>query len=254
MGKLTINTSGKHPHIVSGVKTSKAPTIGFEWEVPITGIDAYVDRSRTALEPFRTKMHKVGFKSHFECGGVELVSPSASTLTDLRSIAKVAREVVSQTQYLNADTRGRHGCGIHVHIKPIGVPNASTIFSCINGMINHSTSARFIMAFSDRRNATNYRHQAEVTKWDKCETGYRSLSLGQSPDNGSLRLNTIGTFEYRLFGSKPELLIPAIEFAHSTYLFCKTKRVPPSLAQYKEWLFKRKGYNALKDYADWSLI
>lgn len=246
-----------YPKVDNKIKTKRAPLIGFEWEIPCDWEkfnDKYEDYERDYEDFYVPRFERWavnnGFTYHSECGCWEFASPVTNTISVARRTAKHLKEFAKRVDFLSmSDLYGNSG-GIHVSVsKPIGDPYTSDHFERIFYMLNRTSSASFIEKFSGRGLlATNsYYYQCQASMWDT--TGYSRFS------NEMLKEN-IGRIEYRLWCNLPEFLIPAIEFTHSTFLFTRDKNHIPTLKEYKDWLFKQKGYKSLKNFehADWSLI
>jgi hypothetical protein len=281
--------------IKSTRKFTKALTIGFEWEVPhyVGNTFSKMPNSdyrkypqsatlKTSNVPLKSFASKHGFAVHNECGCVEFASAKTDNLATAKSLAKSLMRHI-RTKHTDVDFNSKFSDGgIHVHVKPptarlvwseagrsSHATSAAQLYLNIVGLLNHKTNATFLMDLSGRNvntpYATNARphpdfmscQQTRVIRQfvnDYCCDGFYDTSTPKV-NPSMLKLNLLGTIEFRLFGSQPHLLIPAIEFAHSITNFVqKRKSYVPSLWEYKVWLFKQKGYTSLKAHGNWDLL
>jgi hypothetical protein len=265
MARLKLRTDKSYPYIDNNIKTTKAPLIGFEWEVPINyryfendydpdeeDLEGYVYYNLVRTKKLRNFQESQGLGGHVECGCYEFYSPVANTIEVARRSARNLIEWTGkQTDWFcHTDTEENNG-GIHVSVSnPQGVAYSHQHFQNIMGMCNRESSADFIWHLSGREDQEHqwdgYKDQARSTGWD--EDG------NEQPFDNEMFRSQRGRIEYRLWANFPEYLIPALEFAHSTFIFCRNKKKIPYLRDYKEWLFKQKGYKELKSFANWSLI
>jgi len=267
---------------------TEAPTVGFEWEVPmdyykLTGMtedeiceeeeeDENYDIREGARDIIEAKLcvfsDKNKFGHHFECGGVEFQSPKFQTLGTAKSFAKgLIEEVKKNGQCFDFDQGEGQDCGIHVHVteRVGGLKGIDYVNLCL--MLGYLDEDDFLVDLSMRDPHKYYSFQTKVhysTRYFK-ESIKELNSYGlcdftnnvRSSFGSSIRYNRYETAEFRLFGPDPKVLIPAIEFAHSAYKFVRTYRkrgVSPTLWSYYKWLKKQKGYKALKAHADFSLL
>lgn len=260
--KTSYNRGIGHPVVDNRVTTKRAPLIGFEWEVAFNERrldDSWYDYEYDEYPKLDSFCNRNGFSFHFECNCLEFASPVANTVSVAR---RVAKKLISFTEtheriFDPYDNNLYDNCGgIHVSV---GYPNFRTTredrgnnhYYRILGMLNRSSSKDFIWQFSGRKLVRSgvYADQAVSSCWDR----WGGTVYG--PYEDMLRRHRY-RFEYRLWGNRGEFLIPAIEFAHSTFIFTEGKEKVPYLREYRDWLFKQKGYKALKNFehAKWELI
>jgi len=279
MALKTKYTDFNFPIVDNNVRTTKSPLIGFEWEIPLNlsnygpykkwqrdnGCDEDCDCYDCMYEYVEYGLESAdkwasanGFAYHAECGGLEFASPITNTVAVARRAAKALNRFAKNKSYL--DPSGVYSdCGIHVHVSLPGRCGYDyKVFEQLYAMLNRESSYNFMYQFSGRANgSTWYRKQGQSSKWDR---GGATHTYGMRYTNEMLRCNGHGTIEYRIWHSDEKLLIPAIEFAHSTFKFIQTKpytgltRDVPYLKDYKKWLMKQPGYKTLKETAPWSLI
>lgn len=253
-----VSNAYSYPLYDNNVRTTKAPYIGFEWEVAFKdeiyddwGCD-YDDLECFAYgEEGEDLPCPTGFHRHLECGCLEYASPVSNTISAARKVAKHLINQVEKSSDLvtSSDHRANEG-GIHVSVAdPHWRGYSEKVYRRLMNMLHRKSSAKFIWAFSGRKNGDYWGGQGISLCWDT--TGTRK-DLGY--DVSEMTKQNCGRIEYRLWKNDADLLIPAIEFAHSTYKFCRQQKDIPYLKDYKKWLFKQKGYVTLKKQAPWELI
>ena len=97
-----ISNAYSHPLYDNNVRTTKAPYIGFEWEVAFKdeiygdwGWD-YDDLERFVYgEDGEDLPNPTGFRRHLECGCLEYASPVSNTISAAR---KVAKHLINQVE------------------------------------------------------------------------------------------------------------------------------------------------------------
>lgn len=255
-----------YPRVDNKVKITKAPLIGFEWEVPIDyctfDTEAWEDYYKYDEEAYGDVLalqkysNANSFDFHTECGCMEFASPVGNTVSVARRIAKGLIEAVDGFDFLTTEDTTDNMGGIHVSVGDAdGSTPSDTHYRMIDGMLNRESSYRFIWKFSGR-GEQEYQHEDYLEQgMSSCWDADRDNEDFYGSRNDMLRPQ-YGLIEFRLWANFPEYLIPAIEFTHSVYRFTKNKKKIPYLRDYKKWLFKQPGYKTLKqfDKADWSLI
>jgi len=269
-------------------KLTQAPRVGFEWEVPLDfsevapdatgnvyyddeeGEDAKYEEAEAILsDEFDDFTENNRFNYHLECGGMEFQSPCFQTLTTAKSFAGLLKAEIEGKKYLfDFDQHDEQDCGIHVHVSDHTDRVSNIDYINLGLMLGYLDEDAFIFDLSGRQEGKYYSAQARpyimlganrrclfLLKQDKISFEIRrhiEMYMGRC-----LRYNLMGTAEFRLFSPQPKVLVPAIEFAHSTFKFIKryrNKGRSPTLMEYKKWLMKQKGYKTLKNYGDFDLI
>lgn len=260
MVKLDMGEYG-WPTVASKVKTTKVPLIGFEWEIPsqVYRVKSTRDQDTLTEKGYDFgKSFKGAYNYHFECGCLEMASPTAKTLNSIKSLAKDLIKKASKNDSVTFEDHSTNTGGIHVSVSKKGhAPNAK-FFCFMQGCLNMERSKDFIWHFSGRGTMQNegYAYQAQV----RDHHSHKNKGLGY---HGSMVKLQAERYEFRLWCNKPEYLVPSLEFTHSFFIFClwyynryKGKRVP-SLMDYKNWLFtksREKSYKELKKFAPWDLL
>lgn len=249
------------PRVDNKIKTTKAPLIGFEWEVPMDWEYAEGEDEDFADYPYESKVCKSsykyasnnGFNFHTECGCGEFASPVGNTVEVARRVARHLIEYTKTDPLYTMEDNPNNAGGIHVSVSDKDSAFHRDTFLNLKGLLNRKSSYEFIWEFSGRERqeyqSSCYKEQARASCWD--------INLGGYPwMKDDMLKNQSNRIEYRLWANFPEYLLPAIDFAHSTYVFCRSSKEIPYLKDYKKWLFKTHGYKALKEFkhADWSLI
>jgi len=253
---------------------SKKPqkiSVGFEWEVqegePMDMSDEEYDQcmyQEYYCDKYTSQfIDTYKFKAHGECMSTEFCSPVAYNLQTIKAIArKLAKRVAKDpTLEPNWSEMG----GIHVHTSLGGDYTLNNqVFKKVILMLNRESSSRFVWDFSGRENAGSceYTHQAESSCWDE-DGDYIPQTYGRLMEDleeaQMVRTNGFGesaTIEYRLFHGVAERLLPALEFSHACTKFVAQHKGDniPYLVQFKDWLFKQRGYKLLKAQPEWALV
>lgn len=280
-------------------------SIGYEWEIPLSNriwdnadwdnadfdperdwywaVECYSEYSsfldysqRDCIDYllYNPWLNRHGCGHHFECGGIEIQSPVFSHLGSAKSHARrlIAAATDSPDVQTCGNTESHHMCGIHVHVRDDSPhPEKTQIQRLIVGMLNRSSSEDFVWDFSGRDDWEDYKNQARSYGWD---SKTYALDLERQLQDAYLtrmcELNhQFDTLEFRLFGCSSDVLLPALDFAHSMYKFAReylrsfrsndTKRLEnvdniPYLWQWAEWVQKQSGYKELKKRANFNLI
>lgn len=252
------------PFIDNKSKRTKSLSIGFEWEV--RNLDCY----RGFNNKFKDKVIKNGFSFHPEFG-IEFQSPVSTNLAQARMAARFLQKELKKAGY-NLGLPSEQS-GIHVTVAPVSWISSQYASNFVRHVIpaslNHSSFKDFLWEFSGRPDEGGYSNQAKATCWDIEGSTHSmfyqtSVSRYQSERGG-------GACEFRFWAGMSHRLIPALEFAHSFFTFCFNKVSVPNqdlrydqmqdkvvngklyvtLPEYKDWLFKRKGYAVLKKDKAW---
>lgn len=267
--------------------------LGFEWEIPfgpgcvdcsesdfyeIGHLEGYFedlsydesdcfgarrfDDSNSLDEFGRVWLEKLGYRSHIECGGLEIDSPVftniASAHAHFRHISALAEKsgyfTMEGNKYLSND------CGTHVHVS-CNDADVELLEHIIFYMWNRTSSAVPLANISGRfsEDYGEYISQAEATQWDNPNSrfGHR--------DHQVTRVNFPGnatTVEFRMFSARKDRVPVAIDTAHSCYRFAREwvrskniRSIPfpqdaeseiPFLTDWKKWVDKQRGYPYLK--------
>lgn len=271
MARMKTVRKNNFPHFDNNVRTTKAPLIGFEWEVPVA-YDTKVLENRFYNESFEVclyiggrESHRLeGYKIHDECGCVEFASPVGQTIAVARRAAKTLSKVVDK--YVRKGLFNTENCheynegGIHVSVSdPKGGYDKRT-YAVIYGLLNQTDmkTRDFLWEFSGRDENDYYSRQAEPQGIWNCTTVEDLYDYLPEPwsEVKMLKDQDGERIEVRLWDSQKSLLIPAIEFTHAIYCYArdyKGERIP-HLRDFKKWLFKRKGYKTLKSIPQWSIV
>lgn len=276
--------------------STKRPSIGWEFEVPLDA--AYLVSHRFIYEPCEIEddweleesgffddaarwWEERGFRTHFECGGIEMASPIHRNLAQARATARDQIEALRKMPYVTPDAQESpyNCCGIHVHAGSNDPLSATTLADLV---LNREESGDFLEKLSGRNRSDAYAHQAIANCWDARKS---------APYHNNVVRQQSHTVEYRLFNGVANRLIPGIEFAHAftrwlqpytprmheyyRSLFGSTQYVSsqslldprnyesnkgwlnenvPHLSEFKEWLMKQPGYRVLKNEPAMQLI
>lgn len=249
-----------HLKVCNNIKTVRAPSMGFEWEVPVKPPeDSREDIWEIHFEMCNEARYTApveGFTSHVECGGVEYTSAVSNTLGVAKWLARKLEKVVKTHADLfdyEGNVRSEFSCcGIHVHISPL-----DSMVKEVNlwGLINHPRAEAFLPVFCQKENNTEYSFLSHPSTG--CDTEFRNqqhrikrdgLEFWTSKDT-PINYNGV-TYEFRCFGDAEDLIQPALEFVHSLWMFTdKWRKVRvPTLEDYFKWLDKQNKYHLLKEY------
>lgn len=193
------------------------PSIGFEFEIPlvkeITDCSYYVE-DVYSYHLRQDDWRRIGFRTHVECGGLEVASPVHFNITQTRMSARILMDEIGKHDWLNPDRDPCRSadCGIHVHASvPSGVSHS--YLSCLVKSVLNRKSSNKIWKFSGRKKKGHYWYQGMPSEWD-VPYRERTTPIG----NVSVRGNSPcgqSTLEYRLWVGKQDRLLPAIDFAHA---------------------------------------
>lgn len=274
---MNLELNGSAYFIKHKTKMKTVPTIGFEYEVPSVS-ERY---SRSFIDSWGNTSwcDRNGFTTHVECGGIEYCSPVGNTVSQARLAAKTLLKYLKNKGWVDKPERTHHSCGIHVTVsspKNKTVVESAALFALIAVFLNQNQNDPFVWELSGREGCGSsiYHGQARTTggngcfirgldfrtAWDRDELYVRNSSVRWQRFRGKG-----GAYEVRIFGARPEVLLPAIDFTHSLYKFLEPKSHNllntnqvldnlPSWSAYREWVMSQPGYSALKSYAKWELI
>lgn len=256
---------------------------GYLWDISPNDFDFYKEAYGITRIPDATLkgyngpmsrewLRERGYRSHFECGGFEIDSP---VFYDLNMAKGHARNITKYVKSLDSIfTDGNDGkyteCGIHVHVSDSNNQRTKIVSIMVNLLLNRGDNRDFLTELSGRFDTKKhyYSQQAEPDGWDSCDYYYSERPIGNNvePQNEMVRTNCKDgsyTMELRLFETGADRLPVAIETAHSLFKYARgiVNKKPnpqikdvPTLGDYRDWLFKQRGYKTLKNYANWNLI
>ena len=262
-------TSYGYPVIQS--KKPQKISVGFEWEVQETDFDYMSDENYDQCEWQGYHSDKYTqrfidtyqFKAHGECMSTEFCSPVAYNLQTIKAIARKLAKRVAKDPTLNPDWSEMGG--IHVHTSLGGDYTLNRkVFKKVILMLNRESSSRFVWDFSGREEAggNEYTHQAVSSCWDECGDYLPDTDsdiMDELEEAQMVRTNGFdddATIEYRLFHGIEDRLLPALEFSHACTKFVAQHKgnAVPYLVEFKDWVFKQRGYKLLKAQPEWVLV
>lgn len=160
MGKVNTNFEriGSYGRMlrVRNNRVTRAPSIGFEYEIPLNShgaldmeediyyddwelseffYDYLMDSASSEWNRFESGrargfstrvLENLGYRHHTECGGFEIASPVFPTIATARSHAKHIVQLVKSKPELfyERNTEGMNDCGIHVHVALPGADDS----------------------------------------------------------------------------------------------------------------------------------
>lgn len=236
------------------------PSIGFEFEIPISEYySEKIENEELEYYDLDRNYHdwrSMGYRTHFECGGLEVCSPVHFNIRQARATARHLMEYVESIDWLDPDLEADSfcDCGIHVHAGTMGYDSVDLAI-LINLVLNRTASKDKVWKLSGRIRRGAYFKQAVSSQWD---TNWSDGLIYTKPNSPC----GVATVEYRLFAGTQDRLLPAIDFAHSftrwaaiqlkklgyieNWTLAKKKRLVPYFSDYEEWLYKQPGYEAIK--------
>lgn len=212
-------------------------TVGFEWEIPmVDGEYARIPVDGPSNTPFtRDWANDHGFSCHNDSGGREMCSPIFQNVITARRFAQWLEEAASENRNFMVD-RSNTNCGIHVHAADHLMTHdmndyltrADRIHTTAQFILNREENRSWLWAFSGRHEGQDYSSQAKVTGWDNRRLNMRNIipmsmvklnvNPSRDPDPST---NSTTTCEFRIWSAHKDRLIPAIDFGHSFFRFCR---------------------------------
>lgn len=245
MPKLKVQyTDGAYPVALSNYLVKKAPRIGWEWEIPAPG--GYPWELLRGAAPFRAYLASRGHSCHMECGGLEVSSVLYETLGDAKRGAAELASMAAAARGLEPyeGNTSNTQCGIHVNISDRGSLSShemSKITGRARRMVYHSEI--FMKKLSGR-----FDMDQRTNVWSV--QAYSARSFQHKNHQGC------NVLECRVFGPQYHRMDVALEFTQALFFFLQRWRKyrEPIMNDFRDYVFKRKGYKTLKAEDAWSLL
>lgn len=230
MSKITPDSSGRYFKTMrDGRGGGRGYLMGLEWEVPFKGMSKLTAPMPDDLMAALPGNH---FKAHYDGGGIEVKTP----IDDLGQQKRWVKSLITAQGKIGDIIAWNHDSGIHVHVssEDIDTDHVQAVLSKVFGYVGEFHD-NFLKRLSHRG------------------ISYRGNFM---PRESAVRYKGTGHIEYRMFNSHPDLLLPALEFAHSFTKYAGTVRnnytgsgwrhVDASLSGYLSYIGDKPMYRHIK--------